>query len=235
MDSIGGAAEQAGIEVTAKASAPRKVSDVSSTVREALSDNPDGVIFTGTLGQVSSALKTIIREGYSTDDVFFTTEVKTSEVFDAVSDTELIEGVHSASASANVQSDVYESFASDYKEQTGRDSVHPYAVTSYDATNAMALAIHHAETTEDGEKIGQSMRKIGNPPGTKVTTFAEGKEALNAGEKINYQGAATPCNFDKQGNVFGPMAHFKATTSAWEINDIFPASEMSEFLEEHRN
>jgi branched-chain amino acid transport system substrate-binding protein len=45
------------------------------------------------------------------------------------------------------------------------------------------------------------MRPVNNPPGTKVSSFAEGKKLLEAGQKINYEGASGPLDFDEKGDV----------------------------------
>ena len=45
------------------------------------------------------------------------------------------------------------------------------------------------------------LREVANPPGTPVSSFAEGKELLKAGQKINYEGASGPLDFDEHGDV----------------------------------
>ena len=45
------------------------------------------------------------------------------------------------------------------------------------------------------------MRKVANPPGTTVASFAEGKGLLAKGEKVNYEGASGPIDFDELGDV----------------------------------
>ena len=56
------------------------------------------------------------------------------------------------------------------------------------------------------QAIPDQLKNISNPPGTKVTSFAEGKEELANGNDIDYVGAANPQNFDDNGNVVGPFS-----------------------------
>jgi branched-chain amino acid transport system substrate-binding protein len=39
-----------------------------------------------------------------------------------------------------------------------------------------------------------------------VTSFAEGKKLLQAGQKINYEGASGPLDFDEDGNAVAIFA-----------------------------
>ena len=42
----------------------------------------------------------------------------------------------------------------------------------------------------DNAAVSKAVLEIAGPPGQKVTSFAEGKAALKAGQKINYEGAS---------------------------------------------
>ena len=52
----------------------------------------------------------------------------------------------------------------------------------------------------DVAAINTKIREVANPEGTKVYSFAEGKEALKKG-KINYEGASSVLDFDQYGDV----------------------------------
>jgi hypothetical protein len=57
-----------------------------------------------------------------------------------------------------------------------------------------------------------------------VTTFAEGKEALDNGDEINYTGASNPQNFDENGNVVGPFNVVQAQDGEWNPVTTYEAS-----------
>ena len=81
-----------------------------------------------------------------------------------------------------------------------------YASMAYDMGIVLALAMQKAGPTADNTAISAAVREIAGPPGQKVTSFAEGKAALKAGQKINYEGASGPLDFDANGDaisVFG--------------------------------
>jgi hypothetical protein len=90
-----------------------------------------------------------------------------------------------------------------------------FAAEGYDSVNQLALAFD-AHGAVERQAIPEQLRKISNPPGTKVTTFAEGKKELANGNDINYNGADNPQNFDKNGNVVGPFSILQAKGGTWE-------------------
>jgi ABC-type branched-subunit amino acid transport system substrate-binding protein len=95
----------------------------------------------------------------------------------------------------------YSAFESKFQE-AGDADIHTWGVASYDATNVLALAIHRAGETSP-EAIQRNIGAVGREGGTTVSTFGEGKEALDNGEEINYEGAVTNVDFTQHGNVWG--------------------------------
>jgi branched-chain amino acid transport system substrate-binding protein len=86
----------------------------------------------------------------------------------------------------------------------------PFSANAYDATFMIALAIEAAGST-DRTKIRDGLRKIAGPGGTVILPgeWAKAKKLLAAGQKINYQGAAGPHDFDKNGDVSGVIDVFE--------------------------
>ncbi|HUT50700.1 MAG TPA: ABC transporter substrate-binding protein [Alphaproteobacteria bacterium] len=86
----------------------------------------------------------------------------------------------------------------------------PFAANSYDAAFLLALAIEQAGSA-DRSKIGPALRKIAGPGGMVILPgqWAKAKAAIAAGQKINYQGAAGPHDFDKAGDVAGVIDVFE--------------------------
>src|SRR5690606_33743031 len=71
----------------------------------------------------------------------------------------------------------------------------PGAAQSYDAVVAGALAmVAGGEAT--GTAIDENLHRVANAPGKKVTSFAEGKRELEAGNEIDYVGASGPLEFN---------------------------------------
>jgi branched-chain amino acid transport system substrate-binding protein len=65
----------------------------------------------------------------------------------------------------------------------------------------LALAIEAAGPGATVAQVNAKIREIGNPGGTPVFTFAEGKAQLAKKQKINYEGASSKLDFDKYGDV----------------------------------
>ncbi|MDH3232112.1 MAG: ABC transporter substrate-binding protein [Alphaproteobacteria bacterium] len=86
----------------------------------------------------------------------------------------------------------------------------PFSANTYDATFMIALAIEAAGST-DRTAIRDGLRKISGPGGVVILPgeWAKAKKALAAGQKINYEGAAGPHDFDKAGDVPGVIDVFE--------------------------
>ena len=86
----------------------------------------------------------------------------------------------------------------------------PFSDNTYDATFMLALAIEQAGSA-DRSKISAALRKIAGPGGLTILPgqWAKAKAAIAAGQKINYQGAAGPHDFDAAGDVPGVIDVFE--------------------------
>lgn len=153
---------------------------------------------------------------------------------DGLRDPQLVEAVGSQAegawiAAATGQGPGYDPFIEKFQE-AGDADVHPWGVAAYDATNVVALAIERAgEATPDA--IEANLGPVSREGGTAVQTFAEGQEALAAGDEINYEGAATPVDFTDFGNVFGDVAVEEVTSDGFEQIEVIPSDELEPLVE----
>lgn len=99
-------------------------------------------------------------------------------------------------------------FAREVEKRRGKPGVPVFTVNSYDAIMIIALAVESAKKA-DGESLAENIRKVSNPPGTKVYSYTEGVKLLRQGKKIDYEGLAGPQNFDEYGNVVTSLGVFK--------------------------
>ena len=72
----------------------------------------------------------------------------------------------------------------------------------YDGLNVLALAADAANSL-NGDAVGAKMTTVSNPPGTAVSDYATAYKDLKASQKINYEGASGPMDFNSHNNVFG--------------------------------
>ncbi|MFP4628757.1 MAG: ABC transporter substrate-binding protein [Halobacteriales archaeon] len=155
---------------------------------------------------------------------------------DGLRDTALIDAVGEEAdgawvAAGSTQGPNYDRFESNYFDEYEED-LHPWGVAAYDATNVLALAIHRAGST-DPDDIQQSIGAVGRPDGTTVSNFADGKEALDNGEEINYEGAVTNCDFTDHGNVWGNVTVERVTPDGFEEEFVVTAEELQEQIDEY--
>lgn len=95
---------------------------------------------------------------------------------------------------------------------------------AYDGVIDMALAIDAAKGTT-AASINRGLPLVSNPPGTMVDTYAAALAALKKGQKINYDGASGPMDFDPYHNVSGPWDVVKAGPSgALQTLETIPAA-----------
>lgn len=120
-------------------------------------------------------------------------------------------------------------FDSEFDTEEMGDHNHPWAIAVYDGLVALALAIH-AGGSYDAESIEQQLGPITREGGTEVTTFEEGKAALDNDEEINFQGAMSECDFDDKGNVVAPAAVFRPVDGDFEELEPVAADRIDEVL-----
>jgi branched-chain amino acid transport system substrate-binding protein len=84
-----------------------------------------------------------------------------------------------------------------------------FITNTYDAVMLVALAIEQAGST-DRTKVRDALPVVCCAPGEVIEPgeWAKAKAAIDAGKKINYEGASGPCDFDENGDVVGAIGHF---------------------------
>lgn len=82
----------------------------------------------------------------------------------------------------------------------GERKPYPFASQAYDQIQLVALAIEAAGAAS-GEAINRTMRQVSGPDGVAVVNFEEGAKRLREGQRINYEGASGPIDFDEHGNI----------------------------------
>ncbi|CAH1661384.1 MULTISPECIES: ABC transporter substrate-binding protein [unclassified Chelatococcus] len=113
---------------------------------------------------------------------------------------EVTEDIISVDSVSNEGSPAYAQFDAAYQKAMNQPgSANVYAAMTWDMVNVLALAIEAAGSS-DMSAVVPKLREVGNPPGTVVSSFAEGKAALKNG-KINYDGASSVLDFDQYGDV----------------------------------
>ncbi len=113
------------------------------------------------------------------------------------------DGMHGTAPSA-LDLPTGDAFEAAYSAEYGETPPLPFMREMYDAVYLAALAAEKAGST-DPTAIRDAIRDIANPPGTTINPGTEGfttaLAAIEAGEDINYEGAAGPVDLDENGDV----------------------------------
>lgn len=115
---------------------------------------------------------------------------------------DVTEGIISVDSVSNENARSYAHFGHKYQQATGQPAAsNVYAAMTYDMVISLALAMEAAGPNATIQQINAKLREVANPEGDKVYTFADGKEMLAKGQKINYEGASSVLDFDQHGDV----------------------------------
>ena len=91
-----------------------------------------------------------------------------------------------------------------WNAEHGAPPSRPFVREAYDAVIAIALAAEAADSL-DGAAIRDQLARVAGPPGTTYIAGPDGVraalEAVGDGADINYEGAATPIDWDAAGDV----------------------------------
>lgn len=169
-----------------------------SELMKVLASNPDVIVMGSFLPDTTIILREWFQTGQNTKWIIPGWAANPQLVKALGND--VVEGVISVDSVSNEKAPSFKAYDEAHRKamnQPGASNV--YAAMTWDMVNTLALAIEAAKSSETAA-INAKIREIGNPPGTAVSTFAEGKEALKAG-KINYEGASSVLDFDQFGDV----------------------------------
>lgn len=125
-------------------------------------------------------------------------------------------------------------FTKEVEKRRGKQGVPVFTVNAYDAMIILALAMESAKKA-DGESIAENIRKVANPPGTKVYSYAEGVKLLREGKKIDYEGLAGPQNFDEYGNVVTSLGIFKIEDNQRKVLGFLDENDFGDLLKKVRD
>jgi len=204
-----------GGEITTAVNLDPDADSYSSEIEQILNSDPKAVsIIAGT--EVTELFVKNYRQRGGEHQLLVSDDVATPELIDRLG--EAVEGLIAQSAGTTEN---YDEFAQRFKDVHG-ESPGTWPHTAYDSMNVIALALQNTgEISRDA--VADNLREIGNPPGTEVTTFSQGKEELENGNGINYEGAGSNANFDDKGNVISPHTIIQVQDGEWvTLEEIKP-------------
>ncbi|MDO8143649.1 MULTISPECIES: ABC transporter substrate-binding protein [unclassified Isoptericola] len=166
---------------------PPGETNFGSQVSAALGTDPDALVVIA-FEETVAAVNELVAQGWDFDGTTYFTDGNLSD-WSGDFDEGTLAGVQGTLPGAQAEDDFKERLNTWHEENEGSSlDGYSYAAESYDATILAALAAVRGEGT-DGVTISENIAAVsGAEGGTEVTTFAEGVEALEAGEEIDYTG-----------------------------------------------
>ncbi|WP_296764886.1 ABC transporter substrate-binding protein [Sediminimonas sp.] len=196
-------------------------------VQEALGANPDGIVLVAAPEDSARVMTNAFQSGYDGD--WFVTQDQTNADYIDLASAELVEGIYGLEEVASEEGQALNrAFEERYQDYAGEE-VKIFGTNTYDAMNVVALAML-SDHMDDGEitraTLAEHIRAVSDPgeDKTQVTSYTEGKQALQAGEKIDYRGLVGPIDFDDWGNIAAPFGIRQVQGGAWSTVAVIPAA-----------
>lgn len=134
-------------------------------------------------------------------------------------------------AGAPPQGPAWQHYVAEYQSVLGTAQPFEQSSDTYDAVIIASLAMTAAKSTDSRVWVDK-ITTVANPPGTKCYTYSDCVALLNQGQKINYEGATGPEDFNKYHNVFGDwnIAQFTPDGSSLNVVSSVPASAIDQYV-----
>ena len=212
-----------GGEVAAEAALDPTASSYRSEVQTLQDSDVEVVSMTAGTEVSSLFFKNYVEAGATEDfQLLLGNDVLTPDFIEEVG-SDVIEG---AVGQAPAPGPSYDQFAEKHQNVNDKEPG-AFAAAAYDAMNLIALSFVK-EGEANRQAVPNHLSDLGNPPGEEVSSFAAGKEVLENGGEINYQGASNPQNFDDTGDPLGPFAALQAQDGEWSEVITYSAEELAE-------
>lgn len=197
--------------------------------QEALAAEPEVIILIGSPEDSVRIIQAAFEAGYT--GTWFVTQDQTNAEFIELATPQLVEGIYGLEETPPIEAkERSQTFAEYYKAYSGQE-VKIFGPNAYDAANVLFLAMLRAGLREgeiSRETVVRNIPLVANdgPDKIKVSTYTEGKQTLEAGQEINYEGLVGPIDFDEYGNITAPFAIRQAQQGAWQTIAIIKATDL---------
>ena len=182
-------------EVVAKVIYDPKAAEYSAEVGEVKAADPDAIVLIG-FEESGKIVQELVKQGIGPQQgkKLYLVDGNVGQASLEELPAGTLEGVKGTVPGAETASDFRDKLLAVDPSLT----VFSYAGESYDAAMLIALAAIAAES-DAGEDIAKELQAV-STGGTKCTTFADCKKALEAGEDIDFDGVSGPVEFSEKGD-----------------------------------
>jgi branched-chain amino acid transport system substrate-binding protein len=198
-------------------------SSYRSEIQQALAGKPDVILFGGYTPDGIQVFKewfqlglggTWMGPGFALDQKFIQ-----GIGAPAAEGTVVVEGA------PNLQSSAYKNADKLYRAAHNQEADF-FAAMAYDHLMVVALAVLAGNGNTSGDSIKANIRKISNPPGKVVGSWAEAAATMRGGEKVNYEGASSACDFDDNGDVQTDFGVYHIKSGKWALDRVIKFGEL---------
>ncbi|HLL50322.1 MAG TPA: ABC transporter substrate-binding protein [Thermomicrobiales bacterium] len=197
--------------VTAQVPHEQEQASYASEIASCIEGDPDVLVGAAYPESGRVFLRELV-EGGNAPSLIFSDGLQSPDLF-AELGWEVFEGSYGTAAGAP-ETDTAATFEQAWEEAYGEIPAVPYLREINDAIYLIALAAEQAGST-DSTAIRDALREVASAPGTTVGPGEEGWQAavasIEAGEEVNYEGAAGPVDLDENGDVS------KGTIIVWQV------------------
>jgi ABC-type branched-subunit amino acid transport system substrate-binding protein len=223
-DAFQEALESLGGTVSRRVQVPEGEASYQSQIDRLFQADFDAWLVALTLEDATVAIQNWSQGGYGRD-IMLESGLATPKLIESAGE----QAAGALTAAGATQGPNLEQFKPKYNE-AGDNELVTWGTASYDSLNVLALAMHRAGEVSH-EAIQRNIGPVARGGGTTVSTFAEGKEVLNSGDEINYQGALSNCDFTEHGNVWTSVEVSEVTPGGLETRSTIEANTLKERID----
>lgn len=222
-DSFPAQFEKVGGKIVGKVVYNPNQSSYRSEIQQALSGKPDVILFGGYTPDGIQIFKEWFQLGLG--GTWMGPGFAFDQNFIKGIGPQASEGIVVVEGAPNTASSAYQNANKLYRGAHGEDADF-FVAMGYDHLMVVALSILSAKGDSSGEAIKTNIRKVTNPPGKVVGTWAEAAPLVRAGEKVNYEGASSAIDFDENGDARTDFGIYRIKGGKWALDQTIKAGEI---------
>lgn len=207
--------EDLGGTITAKVAYNSGEASYRPQLNEAMEGDPEAIMFIAYPESFTTMARQAFEMGIKDQVQYVGGESTLADPIKENVPAEALEGMIGTTPSAPTESDAWQEFVSTFQERHDQEPT-VWSAYSFDATMLAALAIQAADSFES-QALRDAVYPLSRPEGTTVSTFADAKAELEAGNDIDYQGVSGSLDLDENGDVPGTYQWWRFTDGDYEM------------------
>ena len=212
-----------GGKVTGKVVYNPNQSSYRSEIQQALAGKPDVILFGGYTPDGIQVFKEWFQLGLG--GTWMGPGSAFDQKFVQGIGAQAAEGIIVVEGAPNLQSSAYKN-ADKLFRAAHNEPADFFASMAYDHLMVIALAALAGKGDTAGDALKANIRKIANPPGKVVGTWADASGPVKAGEKVNYEGASSAIDFDENGDVKTDFGVYRIKAGKWALDRVIKFGEL---------